>query len=91
MGSNPATPTVVRGRGPATAAAGRALSDGHVCSPTLDGAIRSRLTIYLLRSTPVKSTVETLSPTRVRLAYRPAEDEYRGSRSVGLHIEHASL
>jgi len=30
-------------------------------------------------------------PTRVRLAYRPAEDEYRGSRSVGLHIEHASL
>ena len=30
-------------------------------------------------------------PTRVRLAYRPAEEEYRGSRSVGLHIEHASL
>jgi len=30
-------------------------------------------------------------PTRVRLAYRPAEEEYRGVRSVGLHIEHASL
>jgi len=30
-------------------------------------------------------------PTRVRLAYRPAEEEYRGSRGVGLHIEHASL
>ena len=30
-------------------------------------------------------------PTRVRLAYRPAADEYQGSRRVSLHIEHAAL
>ena len=30
-------------------------------------------------------------PTRVRLAYRPVEEEYRGNRGVGLHVEHASL
>jgi single-stranded-DNA-specific exonuclease len=30
-------------------------------------------------------------PTRVRLAYRPVEEEYRGARSIALHIEHASL
>ncbi len=29
-------------------------------------------------------------PTRVRLAYRPVDEEYRGSRGVGLHIEHAA-
>ena len=30
-------------------------------------------------------------PTRVRLAYRPAADEYQGQRRVTLHVEHASL
>jgi single-stranded-DNA-specific exonuclease len=30
-------------------------------------------------------------PTRVRLAYRPAADEYQGQRRISLHIEHASL
>jgi hypothetical protein len=27
----------------------------------------------------------------VRLAYRPAADEYQGQRRISLHIEHASL
>jgi single-stranded-DNA-specific exonuclease len=30
-------------------------------------------------------------PTRVRLAYRPAEEQYRGLRGVTLHIEHAAV
>jgi len=30
-------------------------------------------------------------PTRVRLVYRPAADEYQGQRRVSLHIEHAAL
>jgi single-stranded-DNA-specific exonuclease len=30
-------------------------------------------------------------PTRARLAYRPVEEDYRGSRGVSLHVEHASL
>ncbi|TNH21204.1 trigger factor [Micromonospora orduensis] len=63
MGSNPATPTVVRVRSP------RALAAGRAGSPTLDGPIEGpESNPDPSRSTPVKSTVETLSPTRVRLA-----------------------
>ena len=60
----------------------RLVKDAHLkLTLELDGKRFSA--IWFRRTQPL--------PTRVRLAYRPAEEEYRGQRGVGLHIEHASL
>ena len=60
----------------------RLVKDAHLkLTLELDGKRFSA--IWFRRTQPL--------PTRVRLAYRPAEEEYRSQRGVGLHIEHASL
>ena len=59
----------------------RLVKDAHLkLNLELDG--RRFSGIWFRRTQPL--------PTRVRLAYRAVEEDYRGQRSVALHIEHAA-
>jgi single-stranded-DNA-specific exonuclease len=59
----------------------RLVKDAHLkLTLELDG--RRFSGIWFRRTQPL--------PTRVRLAYRAVEEDYRGQRSVALHIEHAA-
>lgn len=59
----------------------RLVKDAHLkLTLELDG--RRLPAIWFRRTQPL--------PTRVRLAYRPVQEEYRSQRSVGLLVEHAA-